>query len=131
MGSQRGKPFRDGALPLKLTSPGLEGMVAVDLIGDPLPDVLVIRPGDAPALARNMGNGQHWLALELGGHWRVEPELMRTNSHGIGTRVVAEGQGLHVAYDHTTPDTGFSQSIGPIVLGSAQRAGDSGSSPLA
>ncbi len=52
-----------------------------------------IRPGEAPALARNLGNGQHWLALQLGGHWRVKPELMRTNSHGIGTRVLARRAG--------------------------------------
>ena len=60
-----------------------------------------------PALAQNLGNGQHWLALQLGGHWRVKPELMRTNSHAIGTRVLVEGQGLHVTYDHTTPETGL------------------------
>ena len=44
-------------------------------------------------MARNLGNGHHWLALQLGGHWRVKPELMRTNSHAIGTRVIVEGQG--------------------------------------
>ena len=49
-----------------------------------------------PALARNLGNGHHWLALQLGGHWRVKPELMRTNSHAIGTRVIVEGQGIRV-----------------------------------
>jgi hypothetical protein len=68
-------------------------------------------------LARNLGNGQHWLALELGGHWQVKPKLMRTNSHAIGTRVVLEGQGTHVTYDHTTPDSGLGQSIAPVVLG--------------
>ena len=70
-----------------------------------------------PAVARNLGNGHHWLALQLGGHWRVKPELMRTNSHAIGTRVIVEGQGLHVSHDHTTPESGLAQSIGPVVLG--------------
>ena len=42
---------------------------------------------------------------------------MRTNSHAIGTRVIVEGQGIHVTYDHTTPDSGLGQSIGPVVLG--------------
>ena len=115
-----GTRFAVQALSLKLATPGLDGLMAVDLIGDVLPDILVIRPGEAPALARNLGNGQHWLALELGGHWRVKPELMRTNSHAIGTRVLVEGQGLHVTYDHTTPETGLSQSIAPVVLGLGQ-----------
>jgi ASPIC and UnbV len=68
-------------------------------------------------VARNLGNGHHWLALLLGGHWRVKPELMRTNSHAIGTRVIVEGQGIHVSHDHTTPDSGLAQSIGPVVVG--------------
>ena len=51
------------------------------------------RRASRPALARNLGNGHHWLALELGGHWRVKPELMRTNSHALGTRVIARRAG--------------------------------------
>ena len=42
---------------------------------------------------------------------------MRTNSHAIGTRIVLEGQGIHVTYDHTTPDSGLGQSIASVVLG--------------
>jgi hypothetical protein len=112
-----GTRFVADILPLQLEKPGVDGLLAVDLLGDALPDILVIRPGEAPAIARNLGNGQHWLALALGGHWRVQPQLMRTNSHAIGTRVLVEGQGLHVTYDHTTPETGLSQSIAPVVLG--------------
>ena len=92
-----------------------------DLAGDPLPDLLVAPARRGPVLAQNLGNGHHWLALQLGGHWRVKPELMRTNSHAIGTRVIVEGQGLHVTYDHTTPDSGLGQSIGPVVLGLGKR----------
>jgi len=117
------KRFVAKALSLGLENPGLEGVTAVDLVGDPLPDILVIRPGETPALARNLGNGQHWLALQLSGHWRVKPELMRTNSHAIGTRVVVEGQGIYVTYDHTTPDSGLGQSIAPVVLGLGNRQG--------
>ncbi len=91
--------------------------MAVDLIGDPLPDILVVRPGEPPALARNLGNGNHWLALGLGGHWRVKPERMRTNSHAIGVRVTLEGPGVYVSYDHTTPESGLGQSITAVVLG--------------
>ena len=42
---------------------------------------------------------------------------MRTNSHAIGTRVLVEGQGIHVTYDHTTQESGLGQSIAPFVLG--------------
>ena len=111
---------------------GSRGITAVDLVGDPLPDVLILRPGEKPALARNSGNGNHWLAIRLGGYWRVKPELMRTNSHGIGTRITLEGQGLFVPYDYTTPDSGLGQSIAPFVLGlGATRAGRPGSSAVA
>ena len=79
-----------------------------------------------------LGNGQHWLAMRLGGYWRVKPELMRTNSHGIGTRVTLEGQGLFVPYDHTTPESGLGQSVAPVVLGmGASRACRPGSSAVA
>jgi tetratricopeptide (TPR) repeat protein len=114
-----GKRFATRSLSIRLSdsAAAAEGLSAFDLVGDPLPDLLVIRDGEAPALAENKGNGQHWLSLKLGGHWRVKPELMRTNSHAIGTRVVVEGAGLHVNYDHTTTDSGLGQSITPVVLG--------------
>jgi tetratricopeptide (TPR) repeat protein len=112
-----GNRYRTKTFSLGLATPGVEGLTAVDLIGDALPEVLVIQPGEAPALARNRGNGQRWLALELGGHWRVKPELMRTNSHAIGTRVLVEGQGIRVFYDHTTQESGLAQSIAPVVIG--------------
>ncbi len=112
-----GKRFAATTLPLGLENPGVEGLLAVDLIGDALPDILVIRPGESPALAKNLGNGQHWLALQLGGHWRVKPQLMRTNSHAIGTRVFLEGRGVHSTYDHTTTASGLGQSVAPVVLG--------------
>ncbi len=112
-----GKRFATKALSPRLEEMADVGLAAFDLVGDPLPDLLVIRSGEAPVLAANNGNGQHWLSLQLGGHWRVKPELMRTNSHAIGTRVVLEGAGLQVNYDHTTPDSGLGQSITPVVLG--------------
>jgi tetratricopeptide (TPR) repeat protein len=112
-----GKRFAAQPLALGPASDGAQGIVAVDLTGDPLPDLLLVRSGEPPTLARNLGNGQHWVALELGGHWRVKPELMRTNSHAIGTRVVLEGPGTRVNYDHTTLESGLGQSIAPVVLG--------------
>jgi tetratricopeptide (TPR) repeat protein len=115
-----GKRFAVKGLTLGLASSGLDGLAAVDLVGDPLPDVLSIGPGNPPAIARNAGNGNHWLALRLGGHWQPKP-LMRTNSHAIGARVLLEGQGVHAAYDHTTPESGLGQSVAPIVLGLGPR----------
>ncbi len=44
--ASRPRPCRCG-----LASPGLDGLTAVDLVGDPLPDILVIRPGEPPALS--------------------------------------------------------------------------------
>ena len=65
-----GTRFVVETLPLALESPGLDGLTAVDLVGDALPDVLVVAPGEPPAIARNLGNGHHWMALALGGHWQ-------------------------------------------------------------
>lgn len=112
-----GKRFATRSLALGLTPPGLVGQLAVDLVGNALPDLLLIQPGEAPKIATNLGTGHHWLALELGGHWREKPELMRTNPHAIGTKLLIEGQGLHVTYDHTTPESGLGQSVLPVVLG--------------
>ncbi len=120
-GRNEGHRFAGDSLAVGLEDSGTSGVLAVDLVGDPLPDLLRLRDGKSPALARNAGNGQHWLALKLGGYWRVKPELMRTNPHGIGTRVTLEGQGVFVPYDHTTPETGLGQSVAPFVLGLGSR----------
>jgi len=117
-----GKRHAVTTLPVRLEGSGVEAVAAIDLVGDPLPDLLVIRPGESPALARNEGNGQHWLSLELGGHWGVKPKLMRTNSHAIGARVAVEGHGIFVCYDHTTPESGLAQSIAPVVLGLGEKS---------
>ncbi len=116
-----GKRHAAATLPIPLDSPGIEGLCMADLVGDPLPDFVAARPGQPPALARNLGNGQNWLALELGGHWHVQPQLMRTNSHAIGTRLLLEGQGVHYAYDHTTPESGLAQSATTVVIGLGSR----------
>ncbi len=108
-------------LPTGAEAAAVDGLALVDLAGDALPDLLVVSPGGAPSLSRNLGNGNHWLGLDLGGRWRVKPELMRTNSHAIGARVLVQGRGVQVAYDHTTPDAGLGQSIGPVVLGLGDR----------
>lgn len=112
-----GKRLAVSALPVALEHPGVEGILAVDLVGNALPDLLVMRPGEPPAIAANQGNGHHWVAIQLVGYWRVKPELMRSNVHGIGTRILLEGQGVHATYDHCTPESGLGQSVAPFVLG--------------
>lgn len=116
-----GRRHAAAALPVLLEAPGLDGLALVDLVGDPLPDFVAARPGAPPVLARNLGNGQNWLALELGGHWHVQPQLMRTNPQAIGTRLLLEGQGVHSAHDHTTPESGLAQSVATVVLGLGSR----------
>ena len=96
---------------------GLAGFAIADLVGDPLPDLLLVPDGSPPKLARNLGNGRHWLALDLTGRWRTGFDQMRTNPQGLGARVLVEGQGLDVSYEHTTPSACLAQSVGPIVLG--------------
>ncbi len=105
----------------RFDDPSLDGLLGIDLVGDPLPDLVACRPGHPPELSRNLGNGNHWLAFQLGGHWGVKPQLMRTNSHAIGAKLLVEGQGVHVSYDHTTQNSGLGQSIGPVVLGLGTR----------
>jgi hypothetical protein len=97
----------------------LIGLGLSDLAGNPLPDLLMVREGEGPILATNRGNGHHWLALTFSGRWKLGPDggPMRTNSQGLGARVLVQGAGLSVAYDHTTPSSGPSQSVAPVVLG--------------
>ncbi len=110
---------------LALGPDGTAPLAAVDwadLVGDPLPDALIVRDGEGPKLARNLGNGQHWLALDLSGRWKFGFDFMRTNPHGLGTRLNLEGPGLDVPYAVTTPGSGLAQSIGPVVLGLGRSA---------
>jgi tetratricopeptide (TPR) repeat protein len=106
--------------------PPFVGFAAADLVGDTLPDLVVVREGQPPRIARNLGNGLHWLAIDLAGQWHIPPERTRTNSEGLGARLSLEGQGLNVPYDHTTPSASPAQSVGPIVLG----MGSNTSAPL-
>jgi len=95
----------------------LSGFILADLVGDPLPDLVLIKDGETPQLSRNLGNGNHWIALDISGRWKTYPDHMRSNPQGIGTRLSLEGQGLHVPFDHTTVQAGLAQSVGPVVLG--------------
>jgi tetratricopeptide (TPR) repeat protein len=124
-----GTRFETKTLPLVPDGPlrpPLVGFTAADLIGDPLPDLVVVREGQAPRISRNLGNGQHWLAIDLNGQWHITPERTRTNSEGLGARLSLEGQGLNVPFEYTTPSAGTAQSVGPIVLG----MGSNTSAPL-
>ncbi len=103
----------------------LRGLALADLVGDALPDLVLLRDGDGPFLAHNFGNAHHWLALRLAGRETERPSPCRTNPHGLGAAVVLEGPGLRVVYQHNTTESGLAQSVGPVVLGlGAQRAAD-------
>ena len=115
-----GTQFTTRALALGPDGPdarSLRGFALADLAGDALPDLVLVAEGGPPRVARNLGNGQHWLAIDLGGRWKTNFDQMRTNSQGLGTRLTLEGQGIHVPFDYATPAAGPSQSVGPIVLG--------------
>ena len=115
-----GTRFETGPLPLQPDGPEeppLVGLAVANLSGDPLPDLLILREGLAPRVARNLGNGNHWLAVDLAGRWKFSFDRMRTNSQGLGARLSLEGQGINAPYDHTTPTAGLGQSVGPVVLG--------------
>ena len=117
------------SLPIPISGEESETLVAFgafDLVGDALPDLLLVPDGRPPRLARNLGNGHHWLAIDLAGRWKTSFDHMRTNSEGLGARLSLEGQGIHVPYDHTTPSAGLAQSVAPVVLG----MGSSPSAPL-
>ncbi|HWE36226.1 MAG TPA: FG-GAP-like repeat-containing protein [Isosphaeraceae bacterium] len=103
--------------------PGLAAL-AVDLVGDPLPDLLVVKEGVAPRLARNLGNGHHWAAFDLRGRWKGgDKSRMRTNPQALGARLALEGAGLDVRHEHTSPEAGLAQSVAPVVLGLGTNGG--------
>ncbi len=98
----------------------------VDLAGDALPDLLLLRDGVGPVLAVNRGNGNHWLALSLTGRWKFGFDFMRTNPHGLGTKISLQGTGLEIPWSVGTHAATLGQSQGPLVFG----LGSSSSVPL-
>ncbi len=94
----------------------LQAMTLADLVGDALPDLVLVKDGEVPRLGRNRGNGNHWLSLRLAGRWSSYGRL-RTNPHGIGARISIQGPSLNVAHDVAFPEAGLAQSSVPITLG--------------
>jgi tetratricopeptide (TPR) repeat protein len=119
----RNEGQRLASRPLALAPQGdeprpLQGLAVANLVGNPLPDLLLSSDGAAPRLAKNLGNSNHWIALDLSGRWLTDNKKhMRTNPEGLGTRIWLEGQGLQVTFDYTTPEASLGQSVGPLVLG--------------
>ncbi len=101
----------------------LTGFVLSDLAGDALPDLLTLADGAPPTLAKNLGNGRHWLALDLGGRWKTSFDHMRTNPHGLGTRLTLwKGRGSSSPTTIRRPTASLGQSVGPFVLGLASQS---------
>jgi tetratricopeptide (TPR) repeat protein len=92
------------------------GMTIADIIDSPLPE-LVLWTESGPWVAVNETKDRPYLALNLGGRWKRSFDHMRTNPHGLGTKIALEGKGLFVPYEHTTPSAELSQSQMPVVLG--------------
>ncbi|MDE2508403.1 MAG: VCBS repeat-containing protein [Planctomycetota bacterium] len=103
--------------PESVDQPRLDGCAYADVVGDALPDFVLVGAGGPPRTARNLGNGNHWLALSLAGRWKVQPDHMRTNAHGLGARLRLDAANIQTSYEHTTPDAGPAQSVAPVVLG--------------
>jgi len=96
----------------------ISAMNLVDIDGSPLPD-LVLWTESGPMAATNHTVGRPYIALDLGGRWKRSFDHMRTNPHGLGTRLALEGQGLFVPYEHTTPAAELGQGVTPVVLGTS------------
>ena len=106
--------------PLSLPPLGTEPLAAMDLAdlaGDPLPELVLVRDGEAPRWLKNVGNGNHWLALILTGRWKFGFDFMRTNPHGEGAWLTVQGANLSVPVTITAAATGPGQSVGPVVVG--------------
>jgi FG-GAP-like repeat/ASPIC and UnbV/Tetratricopeptide repeat len=111
------------ALAIEPDNSSSRSVVAValaDMVGDALPDLVIFKDGDVPRIARNLGNGHHWLSLVLNGRWASFGRL-KSNPHGIGARIWLQGPGLSVIQDVTTCNSGLVQSHGPITLGLGEK----------
>jgi tetratricopeptide (TPR) repeat protein len=97
----------------------LQGLAYAPLRPDALPSLILWHDGEPPRVANNLGNGNRWLALDLYGRWKEGNDKgpMRSNVHGLGTRITLDGPGLNVSYIHSTSQSGPAQSVSPIVLG--------------
>ena len=109
-------------------SGAIVGMGYGDVAGDALPEVVLVRDGEGPRVARNLGNGRHWLAISFAGRWRTGNDHgpMRSNPEGIGVAVALQGPTFTVPYVHTTTSASLDQSLVPVVFG----LGDSPGVPL-
>lgn len=96
----------------------ISAMNLADIDGSPLPE-LVLWTDAGPAAALNQTTDRPYIALDLGGRWKRSFDHMRTNPHGLGTRLALEGQGLFVPYEHTTPAAELAQGVAPVVLGTS------------
>jgi hypothetical protein len=95
---------------------GPTGLCLADLVGDALPDLIVLTDGDSPRIARNLGNGHNWLGISLSGRWQDWGKL-RSNPHGIGSQVRLEGPRLESVLEATYASSGLAQVVSPSVMG--------------
>jgi hypothetical protein len=91
-------------------------VLVADADGDGFPDFFVWSEGEGLRLYRGQANGNHGLPLVLTGR-RDQGTSLRTNSDGIGTRVVAQTAKGRASAEWTTLQAGLGQSSQPLLLG--------------
>ena len=113
---------RSRSRPATAEPAGVDGFALADLVGDPLPDLVLVGDGDAPgsrATSATAGTGWRSTSAAAGRPASTTCGPTRTGSAPGST---LEGQGLHVPYDHTTTQAGPRRSrSGRSSSGSAER----------
>jgi Flp pilus assembly protein TadD len=96
-------------------------LVVTDADGDGFPDFFLWSESEGLRFYRGRPNGNHGLALTLTGRHDKGFDL-RTNSDGIGTKVVAQTPRGRACAELTTLQAGLGQSVQPLLLGLGQAA---------
>jgi hypothetical protein len=96
------------------------GVAIVDLDGDG-PGDLVLFTDAGLQVQRNLGNGNHYVRLDISGR-RDKGSSLRTNSDGSGSWIVAQSGTIWSGMEKTTLEAGLRQSSLPVDLGLGKAA---------
>lgn len=91
------------------------GAAIADLDGDG-PGDLVLFTDAGLQVQRNLGNGNHYVRLDISGR-RDKGSSLRTNSDGVGSWIVAQSGTIWSGLEKTSREAGLRQSSLPIDLG--------------
>jgi tetratricopeptide (TPR) repeat protein len=101
-----------------------QAVVAADFLGDSWPQLLVLHADQPPTMWRTAGNGNRWITVRATGHRKVSgysSKQPRSNSDGIGTRVIVNSGPHTVVWENTTTSSGLCQNGLPFSIGLSQR----------